>query len=89
MTATEQATDLSVERTLARQSGYESVHAQCRQTKDLPPPYGRGIPLARRSPSACHRQANEPLVKTIAGMGLYVAVVTGPVLALVPARTPH
>ena len=92
MTATEQATDLPVECTPARQPGHEGMHAQCRQTKDVPSPYGRGIPLARsplrlrlRLPPSGQRA----LVKTIAGTALYVAVVTGPALALVLAQTPR
>ncbi|WP_330336825.1 hypothetical protein [Streptomyces sp. NBC_00557] len=88
MTTTEQATDLSVECTLAWQPGYEMVHGQCRQTEDVPLPFGRGILLVGRCRCTCHH-GDGARVKTVTGLALYVAAVTGPVLALVLARTPH
>ncbi|MEU2930579.1 hypothetical protein ABZ636_36960 [Streptomyces sp. NPDC007251] len=57
---TTDTTNLSVECLLGREPGYEDVHGECRQTNDVPLPYGRGILLARRCCCTCHRQAKEP-----------------------------
>lgn len=51
------AEDLSAECTLGRQPAYRNVHAQCRQTKDVPLPHSTGILLVRRCSCSCHRGA--------------------------------
>lgn len=47
---------LSAECTLAARPGYNDVHEQCRQTKDVPLPHGDGILLARRCGCLCHAE---------------------------------
>jgi hypothetical protein len=39
----------------ARGRGYKDLHGWCRQTDDIPLPYGRGILLQRRCRCTCHR----------------------------------
>ncbi|MFI5798603.1 hypothetical protein [Streptomyces sp. NPDC051677] len=56
VTAAADVTDLSVECTLGRKAGYESVHGWCRQLKDVPLPHSTGVLLVRRCRCACHRQ---------------------------------
>lgn len=47
---------LSAECTVAKQPGYEDLHSECRQTKDVPLPHGGGLLLARRCGCTCHRR---------------------------------
>ncbi|MBT2418371.1 hypothetical protein J7F01_41050 [Streptomyces sp. ISL-22] len=56
MTAPAEAPAMSVECTLAQRPEYKGLHDDCRQTKDVPLPYSRGILLARRCGCACHRR---------------------------------
>ncbi|MEW2808687.1 hypothetical protein AB0929_16545 [Streptomyces massasporeus] len=44
----------SPECTLAARSGYQNLHAHCRQTRDLPLPFAFGILLQRRCGCPCH-----------------------------------
>ena len=46
---------LSAECIVGQQRGYGNVHDMCRQTKDIPLPYGRGLLLQRRCRCICHR----------------------------------
>lgn len=50
------ADTLSAECTLGRQPGYETVHAMCRQTKDVPLPHATGILLVERCRCICHQE---------------------------------
>lgn len=53
MTATE---NLSTECTVGRESGYEDIHAMCRQTKDIPVHHSApDILLQRRCTCTCHK----------------------------------
>lgn len=45
---------LSAECTLAKRPGYEDLHDECRQTKDIPLPHGGGLLLQRRCGCLCH-----------------------------------
>jgi hypothetical protein len=56
MTATGVPT-LSAECTLARKAGYEDVHAQCRQLRDVPLPHAARVLLVARCRCSCHRQS--------------------------------
>ncbi|MGW0824685.1 hypothetical protein [Streptomyces sp. NPDC002845] len=42
---------------VAEQPGYENLHADCRQTRDVPLPHYPSILLQRRCGCACHGQA--------------------------------
>ncbi|MGX1562512.1 hypothetical protein [Streptomyces sp. NPDC055506] len=44
----------SPECTLASRPGYQYLHADCRQTSDLPLPFAFGILLQRRCGCRCH-----------------------------------
>ncbi|WP_329277878.1 hypothetical protein [Streptomyces sp. NBC_01451] len=46
----------SAECALASQDGYEDLHHECRQTKDIPLPHGAGLILVRRCDCPCHRR---------------------------------
>ncbi|MEV6531012.1 hypothetical protein AB0M86_15650 [Streptomyces sp. NPDC051639] len=46
---------MSAECALAQQPGYKDLHRECRQTKDVPLPYGGGILLVRRCTCPHHR----------------------------------
>ena len=54
---TTQEQPLSPECTLGRQPAYRDVHAQCRQTRDVPLPHSTGILLVARCTCTCHRGA--------------------------------
>jgi len=46
---------LSAECTLGQRRGYEDVHAECRQTEDVPLPHSNGsILLVHRCRCGCH-----------------------------------
>ncbi len=45
---------LSAECKVGARPGYQSLHGDCRQTKDIPLPHGRGILLQRRCACTCH-----------------------------------
>lgn len=45
---------MSAECALARRPGYEDLHMDCRQTRDVPLPGATGVLLARRCTCACH-----------------------------------
>jgi hypothetical protein len=46
---------------LAKRPGYEGVHGDCRQTRDIPLPHGNGPILQRRCGCSCHsRNRNAP-----------------------------
>ncbi|MEC7051396.1 hypothetical protein AB0N97_38005 [Streptomyces collinus] len=45
---------LSAECTLALRPGYRGLHRECRQTRDVPLPHGRGLLLQRRCGCGCH-----------------------------------
>jgi hypothetical protein len=47
---------MSAECTLAQQPDYRDLHRECRQTRDVPLPHGRGILLVRRC--ACPHHYN-------------------------------
>lgn len=84
---TAEAPPLSVECQLAKWPGYEDLHRQCCQTKDVPLPYSTGVLLARRCGCTCHEEAARVVMQILA-LVAYVVAVTAPVLALVLARTP-
>ncbi|MDV9174411.1 hypothetical protein R6V09_30425 [Streptomyces sp. W16] len=44
----------SAECALAAQDGYQELHHECRQTKDIPLPHGAGLVLVRRCTCPCH-----------------------------------
>lgn len=48
---------LSAECAVALLPGYEDLHDECRQTRDVPLPHGGGLLLARRCGCTCHRSA--------------------------------
>jgi hypothetical protein len=56
-TATGEAT-LSAECTVAKRRGYKDLHAECRQTEDVPLPHSNGLLLVRRCGCACHRRGD-------------------------------
>ncbi|MFF4349996.1 hypothetical protein [Streptomyces sp. NPDC001530] len=45
---------MSAECALAQQPGYTDLHADCRQTKDVPLPGTTGVLLLRRCTCTCH-----------------------------------
>ncbi|MET9085331.1 hypothetical protein ABZX77_26190 [Streptomyces sp. NPDC004237] len=45
---TDDTSTMSAECALGQRPGYLGMHAECRQTKDIPLPHGRGILLIRR-----------------------------------------
>jgi hypothetical protein len=45
---------LSPECDLAHHPGYEDLHAECRQTEDVPLPYVTGLLLVHRCTCLCH-----------------------------------
>lgn len=46
---------LSPHCTVAKRPGYEDLHTECRQTRDVPLPHSGGrVLLARRCTCACH-----------------------------------
>ncbi|MFI9393332.1 hypothetical protein ACIG53_20875 [Streptomyces bauhiniae] len=47
-------TSWSPECALALCPGYEDLHAQCRQTEDVPLPYATGLLLVHRCTCLCH-----------------------------------
>jgi hypothetical protein len=49
-----EAPPLSAECTLAQRDGYEGLHLDCRQTKDIPLPGAVGVVLQRRCGCTCH-----------------------------------
>lgn len=46
--------DLSAECQVGQQPGYGDLHDMCRDTKDIPLPYGGGLLLQRRCGCTCH-----------------------------------
>ncbi|MBQ1090645.1 hypothetical protein [Streptomyces sp. B93] len=53
----EAAVERSAECALATQRlEHRRLHADCRRTKDIPLPHGRGLLLVRRCGCACHRK---------------------------------
>ncbi|MFJ5306142.1 hypothetical protein [Streptomyces sp. NPDC088350] len=54
-TTTDDDATLSAECIVGQQHGYGTVHDMCRQTKDIPLPYGRGLLLQPRCTCICHR----------------------------------
>ncbi|MBW8794845.1 MAG: hypothetical protein JF597_14925 [Streptomyces sp.] len=56
MTApTDDTSTMSAECALAHQPGYAKLHQDCRQTRDVPLPHGRGILLIPRCTCSHHR----------------------------------
>ncbi|MFF4317076.1 hypothetical protein [Streptomyces sp. NPDC001507] len=53
-----EAENLSAECALAARPGYSDLHAQCRQTKDIPLPNYAGILLAASCDCSCHRRTS-------------------------------
>lgn len=51
---------MSPECRLAQRPGYEDLHRECRQTKDLPLPYGGGILLVHRCTCPHHSYNRRP-----------------------------
>ncbi|MER6221381.1 hypothetical protein ACWCYL_40875 [Streptomyces sp. 900105755] len=49
---------MSAECALAHQPGYWKLHQECRQTRDIPLPHGRGILLIPRCTCSHHRYAS-------------------------------
>ncbi|MFJ6658739.1 hypothetical protein ACIQNG_20675 [Streptomyces sp. NPDC091377] len=49
----------SAECALAARPGYELLHDDCRQTKDVPLPYGGGTVLVPRCACPCHTPGGE------------------------------
>jgi hypothetical protein len=47
---------MSAECVLARTVGYEGLHAECRQLRDVPLPHARRVLLVLRCRCSCHRQ---------------------------------
>jgi len=45
---------MSAECAVAQRPGYKDLHADCRQTKDVPLPGGGGILLVPRCTCTCH-----------------------------------
>ena len=45
---------MSAECAVAQRPGYEDLHDECRQIKDIPLPHGGGILLQRRCDCLCH-----------------------------------
>lgn len=45
---------LSAECTVAKRPGYRSLHADCRQTEDMPLPGATGVLLVPRCGCVCH-----------------------------------
>ncbi|WP_217555206.1 hypothetical protein [Streptomyces sp. GbtcB6] len=59
MTApTEDPSTMSAECALAQQPGYSKLHSECRQTRDIPLPHGRGILLIPRCTCPHHRYSS-------------------------------
>lgn len=54
------ASALSAECVLACTAGYEGLHAQCRQLRDVPLPHARRVLLVLRCRCSCHRQLSVP-----------------------------
>lgn len=48
---------LSAECALAKRPGYQGLHRECRQTRDVPLPHVRGILLVTRCRCICHRRS--------------------------------
>jgi hypothetical protein len=48
--------NLSAECAVARTPGYEDLHGQCRQTRDIPLPHSTGVVLVPRCHCTCHRR---------------------------------
>ncbi|MEV0477155.1 hypothetical protein [Streptomyces prunicolor] len=46
----------SAECAVAALDGYQELHHDCRQTKDIPLPHGGGLVLVRRCTCPCHTQ---------------------------------
>ena len=44
----------SAECAMAAQDGYQDLHHECRQTKDIPLPHGADLVLVRRCTCPCH-----------------------------------
>lgn len=57
MNARPGAVSLSAECALAQQPGYEDLHAQCSQIRDVPLPHSSGIVLVPRCRCTCHVRA--------------------------------
>lgn len=53
--STDTEAELSAECQVGQQPGYSDLHDTCRQTKDIPLPYGGGLLLQRRCGCVCHR----------------------------------
>ncbi|MFD6247910.1 hypothetical protein [Streptomyces roseolus] len=51
---------MSPECRVAQHPGYEDLHRECRQTKDVPLPYGSGILLVRRCTCPHHSYTRRP-----------------------------
>ena len=58
---------LSAECTLATQPGYEDLHEQCRQTRDIPLPHSYGLLLVPRCRCGCHAAGRAGLAKQVGG----------------------
>lgn len=54
MSAPADSETLSAECTVAGRPGYSDLHAQCRQTQDVPLPHSKGILLVARCGCSCH-----------------------------------
>ncbi|MCV2459433.1 hypothetical protein OEB94_09185 [Streptomyces sp. ICN988] len=52
---TELDTTRSAECALAQRPAYETLHAQCRQAKNVPLPHAMGLLLMPRCSCPCHR----------------------------------
>ncbi|MFF7542665.1 hypothetical protein ACFZCU_03365 [Streptomyces canus] len=51
---TTETASLSPECAVAFRPEYEDLHAECRQTKDIPLPWGIGLLLVHRCTCLCH-----------------------------------
>ncbi|WP_086831048.1 hypothetical protein [Streptomyces sp. NRRL B-24572] len=51
---------VSPECRLAQVAGYEDMHRECRQTKDVPLPHGAGILVVRRCTCSHHSYNRRP-----------------------------
>lgn len=54
------ADSMSAECAVAHTRGYEDLHDQCRQTRDIPLPYSSGVVLMPRCRCLCHRHSKGP-----------------------------
>ena len=61
MSAPADTAALSAECALARQPGYGDLHANCRQTEDIPLPHSNGVVLVPRCGCRCHLRAERAM----------------------------